>query len=199
MLLKKGSKGEQVKELQKALGIAADGMFGPGTEKSVISFQKANGLTADGIVGQKTWEVLGIDTDQSNTDWNAASDTDDKLEYLGKYTTKDGQPAKGCPVHVRGAINYNFLLSQMGLDSKIEPIKSNEKIFWVYLKQNPYGFNNISFKKEDNPKEIEEFIKSYVDSKKNFHKAVNNKIEAFYGALNWTLPVDSVNTLDAFF
>ena len=57
MLLKKGSKGEQVKELQKALGIAADGMFGPGTEKSVISFQKANGLTADGIVGQKTWEV----------------------------------------------------------------------------------------------------------------------------------------------
>ena len=90
MLLKKGSKGEQVKELQKALGIAADGMFGPGTEKSVISFQKANGLTADGIVGQKTWEVLGIDTDQSNTDWNAASDTDDKLEYLGKYTTKDG-------------------------------------------------------------------------------------------------------------
>ena len=121
------------------------------------------------------------------------------VKGIPKYTTKDGQPAKGCPVHVRGAINYNFLLSQMGLDSKIEPIKSNEKIFWVYLKQNPYGFNNISFKKEDNPKEIEEFIKSYVDSKKNFHKAVNNKIEAFYGALNWTLPVDSVNTLDAFF
>tara|TARA_R100000008_G_C3582381_1_gene169496 strand:+ start:173 stop:2677 length:2505 start_codon:yes stop_codon:yes gene_type:complete len=121
------------------------------------------------------------------------------VKGIKKYTTKEGQPSKGCPVHVRGAINYNFLLTRMGLSGKIEPIKSNEKIFWVYLKQNPYGFNNISFKKEDNPKEIEEFIKTYVDSKKNFKKAVNNKVEAFYGALNWTLPVDSVNTLDAFF
>lgn len=121
------------------------------------------------------------------------------VKGIQKYTTKDGQPSKGCPVHVRGAINYNFLLSQMGFDGKIEPIKSNQKIFWVYLKQNPYGFNNISFKKEDNPKEIEEFIKTYVDSKKNFRKAVNNKIEAFYGALKWSLPVNSANTLDAFF
>ena len=32
MLLKKGSKGLEVKQLQKALGLSADGIFGSGTE-----------------------------------------------------------------------------------------------------------------------------------------------------------------------
>ena len=81
MLLKKGSKGGEVKQLQKALGVGADGIFGSGTEAVVKEFQTKNGLEADGVVGQKTWEMLGIDTDESNTDWNASSDTDDKLEY----------------------------------------------------------------------------------------------------------------------
>lgn len=58
MLLKKGSKGEEVKQLQAALGLAADGSFGSGTEEAVKAFQKANGLTADGVVGQGTWNVL---------------------------------------------------------------------------------------------------------------------------------------------
>ena len=35
MLLKNGSKGEDVKKLQAKLGLAADGAFGPGTEKAV--------------------------------------------------------------------------------------------------------------------------------------------------------------------
>ena len=78
MLLKKGSKGKEVKELQEALEIGADGIFGPGTELSVKKFQKENGLTADGIVGPATWEAIGIDT---NSD-SAAEETE--------YTTKDG-------------------------------------------------------------------------------------------------------------
>tara|TARA_R110001606_G_scaffold314170_1_gene460827 strand:+ start:268 stop:1185 length:918 start_codon:yes stop_codon:yes gene_type:complete len=78
MLLKKGSRGEEVKELQKALGIAADGIFGAGTEAVVKNFQQENGLDYDGIVGKKTWEKLGIDTDS----FEAATETE--------YTTKDG-------------------------------------------------------------------------------------------------------------
>ena len=35
MLLKKGSRGENVKLLQEFLGIQNDGIFGSGTEKSV--------------------------------------------------------------------------------------------------------------------------------------------------------------------
>jgi putative chitinase len=58
MLLKVGSKGEDVKKLQAKLGTTDDGSFGPGTEKLVKEWQSANGLTADGIVGDGTWSKM---------------------------------------------------------------------------------------------------------------------------------------------
>lgn len=60
MLLKKGSKGDDVKKLQTKLGLTADGDFGSGTEKKVKEWQTENGLTADGIVGTTTWEKMGL-------------------------------------------------------------------------------------------------------------------------------------------
>lgn len=58
--VKNGSKGSDVKLLQEKLGLKADGIFGPATEKAVKEFQKKNGLTADGIVGKNTWAALGV-------------------------------------------------------------------------------------------------------------------------------------------
>lgn len=58
MILKVGSTGDDVKKLQAKLGLAADGAFGPGTEKAVKAWQAANGLTADGIVGDGTWNKM---------------------------------------------------------------------------------------------------------------------------------------------
>ena len=58
MLLKVGSKGDDVKKLQTKLGLTADGSFGPGTEKAVKAWQTANGLKADGIVGDGTWAKM---------------------------------------------------------------------------------------------------------------------------------------------
>lgn len=60
MILKVGSKGDLVKKLQEKLGLAADGNFGPGTEKSVKDWQAKNGLTADGVVGPATLSKMGI-------------------------------------------------------------------------------------------------------------------------------------------
>jgi putative chitinase len=60
MILKLGSKGEEVKALQSKLGIAADGDFGPGTEKVVKEWQTKNGLTADGIIGPASMEKMRL-------------------------------------------------------------------------------------------------------------------------------------------
>lgn len=57
--VKQGSKGADVKYLQKKLGITADGIFGPQTKKHVIEFQAKHGLTADGSVEADTWKALG--------------------------------------------------------------------------------------------------------------------------------------------
>ena len=53
-----GSRGEVVKQIQKALHLYADGIFGRQTEEAVRTFQKQNGLKADGIVGPATLAKL---------------------------------------------------------------------------------------------------------------------------------------------
>ena len=58
MILKKGSKGIDVKTLQGYLHLYEDGIFGDLTEEAVKEFQRANGLVADGVVGDKTWSKL---------------------------------------------------------------------------------------------------------------------------------------------
>lgn len=60
MILKKGSRGEEVKQLQAKLGLAADGIFGAGTEAKLKEWQQKNGLGADGIAGPATLSKLGI-------------------------------------------------------------------------------------------------------------------------------------------
>ena len=52
--LRKGMQGDDVKKMQKALGVAADGDFGFGTQTAVKKWQTKNGLVADGIVGPAT-------------------------------------------------------------------------------------------------------------------------------------------------
>lgn len=54
VLLRRGTRGQTVKKMQAALGIGADGAFGPGTEKAVQDFQAAQGLDADGLAGPET-------------------------------------------------------------------------------------------------------------------------------------------------
>lgn len=56
--LRRGSRGETVKVLQKALHLIPDGIFGKITEEAVRAFQRKNNLVADGVVGDKTWEKI---------------------------------------------------------------------------------------------------------------------------------------------
>ena len=58
ILYKKGSRGEGVKQIQIALHLYPDGIFGTLTEEAVKEFQKEHNLTIDGIVGPNTFNVL---------------------------------------------------------------------------------------------------------------------------------------------
>lgn len=63
-LLRRGSTGSAVRDLQTRLQAhgfnpgSVDGIFGSGTEATVMSFQRARGLSADGVVGSQTWSAL---------------------------------------------------------------------------------------------------------------------------------------------
>ena len=58
MLIRKGDKGEEVRQIQQELDIEADGIFGPVTEAEVMRFQREEDLDVDGIVGPITWAML---------------------------------------------------------------------------------------------------------------------------------------------
>lgn len=60
MVLKLGSRGNEVKALQEKLNLKADGIFGPLTEEAVKDFQRSNGLEVDGIAGADTLSKLNL-------------------------------------------------------------------------------------------------------------------------------------------
>lgn len=68
-LLRFGNRGDDVKDVQKALKVLAyspngvDGIFGEGTLLAVKNFQKDHGLFVDGVVGEKTRKMLFDDTE----------------------------------------------------------------------------------------------------------------------------------------
>ena len=93
----------------------------------------------------------------------------------------------GAPAAVKAAIRYNDLLRFWKLDSKHELITNGTKIKWIYLKPNPYHIEEIAFLNYDMPEKINTFIEQYADRKKVFESILLNKLEGFYGDLEWNL------------
>jgi peptidoglycan hydrolase-like protein with peptidoglycan-binding domain len=56
--VKRGSHGAAVRSLQRILHQHPDGIFGPGTARSLKRFQTRHGLTPDGVAGPATWRAL---------------------------------------------------------------------------------------------------------------------------------------------
>jgi DNA polymerase elongation subunit (family B) len=117
------------------------------------------------------------------------------VSEINKWKSSSTMYGKGCPIHVRGTILYNYWTKQKGLDNKYPAIQSGEKIKFVYLKTpNPIRENVMSFI-QDFPKELG--LDSYIDYDLQFEKSFIEPIKAILDCIGWD--VERTNTLEAFF
>ena len=93
--------------------------------------------------------------------------------------------------HAKATLNHNNLLKHFGIARKHEPIRSGDKIKYVYLKKNELGIEELAFKGYDDAPEIMDFIIKYSDGHLLFDKELKNKLDVIYDALHWDYPSEA--------
>jgi len=127
------------------------------------------------------------------------------VKELSKYIPKKKdnramfQFNSGTPAHVKAAIAHNQLLVHFKCPTKHEPMRDGDKIKCDYLKQNPFGLDAVGFKGYNDPEEIMDLVKTYIDYDKIFERELLKKLEDFYGALGWGEVLSSQKTAEQFF
>ena len=125
------------------------------------------------------------------------------VKNISKYYNKDGQMFNsyktGTPVHVKSSIFYNEFLKYKNISNRYNPISNGEKIKWVYLKQNPLGLNTMAYKGHEDPIELLNFIRQYINHDKLYKQALHKKIMMLYESMNWDEPTDASKTIERFF
>ena len=112
-----------------------------------------------------------------------------------KYKGTNNIYEKGTPMHVRGALLYNFYVKEKKLDKKYAYIQNGEKIKFCYLKNpNPIRENVMSFI-QDFPKELN--LEKFIDYDTQFDKAFLDPMKAVLNAIGWS--DERKITLDSFF
>jgi DNA polymerase elongation subunit (family B) len=102
---------------------------------------------------------------------------------------------KGTPIHVRGALLFNFYIKKNNLGNKYSLIQNGEKIKFCYLKKpNPIYENVISFI-QDFPKELE--LDRYIDHDLQFEKGFLEPLKIILNSIGWSS--ERKTTLDSFF
>jgi DNA polymerase elongation subunit (family B) len=117
---------------------------------------------------------------------------DNRNNPLGKFT-------KGTPAHVKAAITYNKLLKFYKCPYKYEPMKDGDKIKWVYLKSNQMGLETTALTGYNDPPQILDLVKRYIDYDLIWKKELENKITDFYNAMDWDKPNPNLKKASQFF
>ena len=112
-----------------------------------------------------------------------------------KYKSSSDIYVKGTPIHSRGALIFNHLIKENGLDRKYSYIGNGEKIKFCYLKiPNKIGENVISFI-SDFPKELN--LEKYIDYDLQFEKSFVEPLKAILESIGWSF--EKTVTLESFF
>ena len=151
--IKLGSKGEDVKVLQKYLGLNPDCIFGAGTDKKVKEWQKSKGLTPDGVIGPKSWAIIlrnQSQTTNTSTSSNNVGISSGMINFICQYETgkkfgytMTSKDLNGYDLHDAGGhktYGYGLLyhpISQKFMDTvkKTWTQKELEQLFLQHAKQ----------------------------------------------------------------
>jgi len=114
---------------------------------------------------------------------------------VSKYRCTSNIYTKGTPIHVRGALLYNYYIKQNKLDNKYSLIQNGEKIKFCYLKKPNVIHENIISFIQDFPKELG--IDKYVDYQLQFEKAFLEPLKTILDSIGWS--VEKTVNLDSFF
>jgi peptidoglycan hydrolase-like protein with peptidoglycan-binding domain len=104
---KSSVRGAGVVALQQALGIPADGIYGPQTRGAVIAFQRAHGLMVDGIAGPQTLGALGLSASPSAAPASASSGTSATLQQIAQCESSGNPAAVSADGRYRGKYQFS--------------------------------------------------------------------------------------------
>ena len=112
-----------------------------------------------------------------------------------KYHSHSDIYSKGTPIHIRGALLFNYYIKQNKLDKKYSLINNGEKIKFLYLKKpNIIRENIISFI-QDFPTELG--LDKYIDYDLQFEKSFVEPLKSILDAIGWN--VEKTVNLELFF
>jgi DNA polymerase elongation subunit (family B) len=101
-----------------------------------------------------------------------------------KYTDRNNIYKQATPMHVRGALLYNFYINKNDLRKKYELIKEGDKIKFVYLKEpNTIGENCIAFNTVI-PPELD--LLKFIDYEKMFDKSFLEPMNTILTGIGWS-------------
>ena len=101
-----------------------------------------------------------------------------------KYTDRSNIYKQATPMHVRGALLYNFYINKNDLRKKYELIKEGDKIKFVYLKEpNTIGENCIAFNTVI-PPELD--LLKFIDYEKMFDKSFLEPMNTILTGIGWS-------------
>lgn len=124
--LKRGSKGENVKTLQKLLGVKQDGIFGSATYNALVKWQKSHGLSADGIAGKNTLTKMGLYGSGSTSSQSSSTSASSSSSSDRKTTSA---------VNMRKSAGYgNNILTTLPKGAKVQYIGMEKG--WAKIKYN---------------------------------------------------------------
>jgi len=112
-----------------------------------------------------------------------------------KYQAHSTIYSKGTPIHIRGALLYNYYVKKHKLDNKYSLIQNGEKIKFCYLKKPNIIHENIISFIQDFPHEIG--LDKYIDYDLQFEKAFLEPLKAILDAIGWN--VEKTVNLESFF